>query len=118
MCVTEMSLVLVAWHFAVDRIERLILFDSWRRWYSSNVYYIPVCTVTVSLAQAALKDSDSSSTTTVGLFFGEVSGALGVLLIVDIMVGACCIVNSCNENDKQQNCSWSSCVQLDDLFQV
>ena len=53
---------------------------------------IPVCTVSVTLDLLPVEASntDSSSATAVGLFLsGVVAGALGVLLIGGIVVGAC-----------------------------
>ena len=52
----------------------------------------PVCTVSVTLDLLPVEASntDSSSATAVGLFLGGVvAEALGVLLIVGIVVGAC-----------------------------
>ena len=53
---------------------------------------IPVCTVSVTLDLSPVEsnNTDSSSATAVGLFLGGVvAGALGVLLIEGIVVGAC-----------------------------
>ena len=53
---------------------------------------IPVCTVSVTLDLSPVEanNTESSSATAVGLFLGGVvAGALGVVLIGGIVIGAC-----------------------------
>ena len=63
--------------------------------YNNNFYIISACTVTVTLppvevGRDCLFNDDPSSATAVGLLLGGVvAGALGVLLIEGIVVGAC-----------------------------